>query len=135
MSDLEMRLIFLQTLIEFLASLHDIIPGKKSAGDLLKYGVRYRGVRRTRAYCPALILMSYLTPNCSLHFDMDTFTYNEHNGFVQFSTNLTQKRLSYQNSSLISINRRPPVVHSPYSSSYDSSNIPIYWNLFLEDGH
>ena len=53
--------------------------------------------------------------------------------------NLTQKRLSCQNGRLIFIDlsSRPPVVHSPYSPSYDSSNIPIYenysWNIVIND--
>ena len=52
MNDTEMRLIFLQTSIESLDSTHDIIPG--ICGKVLKYGVKYRGMRRPRAYCPAL---------------------------------------------------------------------------------
>ena len=50
----------------------------------------------------------------------------DHDGYVQFSTNLTQKRLSYQNGRLNFMSLRPPVVHSHNSPSYDSSNIPIY---------
>ena len=44
---------------------------------------------------PRVILLPYLTTNCSVHFEIDTFTHNDHDGYVQFSTNLTQKRLLY----------------------------------------
>ena len=68
---------------------------------------------------------------------IDTFTHNDHDGYVQFSTYLTQKRLSYQNARLIFINLRPPVVNSPYSPRYDPSNIPIYeiysWKMVTND--
>ena len=51
-SDIEMRMILLQTIIESLASICDIIPG--IYGQFFEYGVKNRGVRRPRAYCPAL---------------------------------------------------------------------------------
>ena len=59
MSDMQMRLIFWQTWIESLASIHGII-------------------------------------HCSVHFQIDTFTDNDHDGHVQFSSNLTQKGISYK---------------------------------------
>ena len=103
---------------------------------VLKYGVKYRGVRR-RAYYPALILLPYLTTNCSVHFEIDTFTHNDHDGYVQFSTNLIQKTRSYQYGISIFINLRPAVVHLPHSPSYDSFNIPmneIYsWKMVVYD--
>ena len=67
----------------------------------------------------------------------DTFTHNDDDGYVQFSTNWTQKRLSYQNHRLIFINLQPPVMNSPYSPSYDSSNIAMYeiysWKTVIYD--
>ena len=74
---------------------------------------------------------------CSVHFETDTFPHNDHDGYVQFSTNLTQKRLLYQSGRLIFINIRPPVVHPPYYLSYDCSYIPMYeiysWKRFIND--
>ena len=61
---------------------------------------------------------------------IDTFTHNDHNGYVQFSTNLTEKRLSYQNGMLFF-----------YQPSTSSGTFAIFqhsyvvWNLFLEDGN
>ena len=106
MSDMDMRLIFLQILIESLASIHDIIP--RICGQCFEIR-RYCGVRRPRGYCPALILLPYLTTCRNAHFEIDTFTHNHHDGYVQFSTNLIQKRLSYQNDRLFFINLRPSV--------------------------
>ena len=110
---------------------------RESAGNVLKYSVKYRGVRRPRAYCPALIPLPYLTTNCSVHFGVNTFTHNDHDGNVHFATNLTQKRLTYQNGRLIFINLRLPVEHSPYSPSYNSYNIPVYeifsWGMVIYD--
>ena len=72
-----------------------------------KYGVKNRGVRRPRAYYPALyMLLPYVTTNCSVHFKFDIFTYNGHNRDVDFSMNLTEKRISYQNCGFIFINLR-----------------------------
>ena len=106
-------------------------------GNVLKHGVKNRGVRRATGALSHVILLSYLTTNCGVHFGIDTFTHNDHDGYVQFSMNLTQKRLWYQNGSLIFINLRPPVVHSPYSPRYDSSNIPMFkiysWKMVIYD--
>ena len=79
-------------------------------GNVVIYGVKYHGVRRPRAYYPALILLPYLTTNCSVYFEIDAFTHYEHDGYVEFSANLTQKRLSYQNGGLIFINSLRPSV-------------------------
>ena len=49
------------------------------------------------------IIMLYLTTNCSVRFEIDTFTHNDHNGYDNFFTNLTEKRLSYQNGKFISL--------------------------------
>ena len=114
-----------------------VIWFRQSADNVLKYGVKYLGVRRPRAYCPALILLPYLITNCSVQFRIDIFTHNDHDRYVHFSTNSTQKRISYQNGRLIFVNLRPPVVYSPYSPSYYSSNIPMYeiysWKMVFYD--
>ena len=81
--------------------------------------VRYSGVRRVLS---RVMLLPYLTTNCIVHFEIDTFTHDGDDGYVQFSTNLAQKRLSYQNGRSIHSSPRPPVVHSPYSQSYESCN-------------
>ena len=81
------------------------------------------------------ILLPYLTTNCSVYFEIDIFTHNDHGGCVQFSTDLTQKKLPYQISRLIFINILPPVVHSPYSYKLWLFQNSYVWNLFLEDGH
>ena len=125
---MEMRLIFLRTLIESLASIHDIIPG--ICGQCFEI--------RPRAYCPALFYYhTSLQTAVHVHFEIDTFTHNDHNGYVQISTNLTQKRLPYQCGTLIFINLRSPVVHSPYSPSYDPSNTPMHgiytWKMVIYD--
>ena len=102
-------------------------------------GVKYRVVRRplTYYYCPALILLPYLTTICSVHLEIDTFAHNDHDGYVQFSTNLTQKRFWYRSRRLIFINIRPLLVHPPYYLSYDCSYIPMYeiysWKRFIND--
>ena len=131
-----MRVIFLQTLIESLASIHDKIPGicwqcfeirpqiakfmgptwVLSAPDgphvgpmnLAIRGVKYRGVRGPRAYFPALFYCH--TTNCGVHFEIDTFIHNDRDGYVQCFTNLTQNRLSYPNGRIFLINLRPPIV-------------------------
>ena len=118
-----------------------MVPGHcrwhEYVGNAFKYGVKYRVVRRplTYYYCPALILLPYLTTICSVHLDIDTFAHNDHGGYVQFSTNLTQKRLWYRSRRLIFINIRPLVVHPPYYLSYDCSYIPMYeiysWKRFI----
>ena len=56
--------ILLQTLIESLASIHNIIPG--SAGNIFNYGVKHLGVRRLRAFCPA---------SCYCHASQQTAVY------------------------------------------------------------
>ena len=65
---------------------------------------------------------------------MDIFTYNGHNRNVNFSMNLTEKRDSYQNCRFIFINLRLPAVYLTNSLGYDTSNIPMYYSLFLDDG-
>ena len=81
------------------------------------------------------MLLPYVTTNCSVHFKFDIFTCNGHTRNVNFSINLTEKRLSYsgvrwhnsQNSwPVIFINLRLPVMHLTYSPGYDTSNIPMY---------
>ena len=112
------------------------IPGKTVF--LIETAPWYRRVRRPRAYCPALILLSYLTTNCSLHFEIDTFTHNDHDGYIQFSTNLNQKRLSYQNGSLTlstfglqwCIRHNPQVMTLPTFLCMKS--IPGKWSLMIE---
>ena len=55
MSDMEMQLIFLQTLIESLGSIHDIIPGIcGQCFEIQLSTAKYPMVRRLWAYCPAL---------------------------------------------------------------------------------
>ena len=55
MSDMEMQLIFLQTLIESLGSMHDIIPGIcGQCFEIQLSTAKYPMVRRLWAYCPAL---------------------------------------------------------------------------------
>ena len=107
---------------------------RESVGNVLKYGVKYHGVRRTRAYFPALF---YCHTSQQTAVYTLKLTHNDHDGYVQFFTNLTQKRLSYQNGRSICINLRPPVVHSLYSPSYDSSNTPMYeidsWKMVIYD--
>ena len=56
--------ILLQTLIESLASIYNIIPG--SVGNIFNYGVKHHGVRRLRAYCPA---------SCYCHASQQTAVY------------------------------------------------------------
>ena len=118
-----------------------MVPGHcrshEYVGNAFKYGVKYRVVRRplTYYYCPALILLPYLTTICSVHFEIDTFAHNNHGGFVQFSTNLTQKRLWYRSRRLIFINIRPPVVHPPHYLNYDCFLHSYVWNIFLEEVH
>ena len=68
----------------------------------------------------------YVTTNCSVHFKFDIFTYNGHKRSVDFSMNLTKKRISYQNCRFIFINLRLLVVYLTYSPGYDTSNIPMY---------
>ena len=115
-----------------------MVPGHcgshEYVGNAFKYGVKYRVVRRplTYYYCPALILLPYLTTICSVHFEIDTFAHNDHGGYVQFSTNLTQKRLCYRSRRLIFINIRPLVVHPPYSKLRLFLHSHV-WNIFLEE--
>ena len=79
-----------------------MVPGHcrshEYVGNAFKYSVKYRVARRplTYYYCPALILLPHLTTICSVHFEIDTFAHNDHGGYVQFSTNLTQERLWYR---------------------------------------
>ena len=40
---------------------------------------------------PRVILLPYLTTNGSVCVETDTFTHNDHDGYVQFSTNLTRR--------------------------------------------
>ena len=105
-------------------------------GDAFKYGVKYRGVRRPLTYCPALILLPYLTTICSAHFEIDTFAHNDHDGYVQFSTNLTQKKKAF-------VSKRQVIfyLHSASSGAFPillklrlflHSNV---WNIFLEEVH
>ena len=129
--DKEMWLIFWQALIESLASIHDIIPGMCGQCFELR---RYVSWGKTpTCVLPSVILLQYPTTNCSVHFEVGTFALNDHDGYVQFSTNLTLKRLSYQNCRSMCINLRPPVVHSRYCSS----NISMYeicsWQMVIHD--
>ena len=120
-----------------------MVPGHcrshEYVGNAFKYGVKYRVVRRPLTYycCPALILLPYLTTICSVRLDIDTFAHDDHGGYVQFSTNMTQIRLWYRSRRLIFINIRPLVVLPPHYLSYDCSYIPMYeiysWKWFIYD--
>ena len=83
------------------------------------------GCRRIE-YKPGFMLLPYVTTNCRVHFKFDIFTYYGQNKNVNFSMNLTEKRLSYQNCRFIFINLRLLVVNLTYSPGYDTSNIPMY---------
>ena len=72
------------------------------------------------------MLLPYVTTNCNVHFKSYIFTYNGHDRNVDFSMNLTEKRISYQNCRSIFINLRLQVVYLTYSPVYDTSNIPMY---------
>ena len=66
-------------------------------------------------YKPGFMLLPYVTTNCRVHFKFDIFTYYGQNKNVNFSMNLTEKRLSYQNCRFIFINLRLLVVNLTYS--------------------
>ena len=131
MSDMEMRLIFLHTLMESLANIHDIIPG--ICGQCFEIRRWVSWVRRPLAYCPVLILSLYLTTNCSVHFETDTFTLYDHGGYAQFSTNWIKKKLLQQNGSLFFDKLRLAVLHLSYSPSYNFTNFPMYecWSAMM----
>ena len=52
---------------------------------------------RTTGVLPHVMLLPCRTANSSVHFNIDTFLHNNHNGYAHFSTNFIEKRLSYQN--------------------------------------
>ena len=115
-----MWIILLQTIIESLASICDIIPGIYG-----QYFETWRGKTAT-GVLPRVMLLPYVTTNCSVNFKFDIFTSNGHNRNVKLSMNLAEKRLSYQNCRFIFINLRLLVVYLTYSPGYDTSNIPMY---------
>ena len=86
---------------------------------------------------PRVMLLPHFTANCNVHFKLDTFFHNDHNGYVHLSTNLTEKMFSHKNDRLIFINLRLPVLYSPYSPADDSSNILMYkiysWKAAIYD--
>ena len=75
-----MRVIVLQTLTESLARIHDTITGIRRQSFEIWIKVSWGNA-------PKDILprgMPYLTTNCSVHFKTDTFTHNDHDGYVHF---------------------------------------------------
>ena len=42
-------------------------------------------------FLPHILLLPYLTANCSVHLKMYTFAHNDHNEYVNFAMNLTEK--------------------------------------------
>ena len=97
----------------------------------------YRGVRRPLVWCIAprySLARPHNVQQCKLHFEIYTFTHNDHVGYVQFSANLTQKRHSCQNYRVFFINLRPSVVHLPYYNLWLFQNSQVR-NLFVDDGH
>ena len=106
-----------------------MISFRESAGNILKYGVKYRRVRRPRAHCPALILLPYLATNCIYTLKLTHLLIMITMGML--SSLRIRLRKGYF------INLRPPVVHPPYYLSYDSFSIPMYeiysWKRVIYD--
>ena len=122
-SDIEMRIILLQTIIESLASICDIIPG--IYGQCFEIWRQESWGKTPTGVLPRVILPC-VTTNCSVHFKFGIFTYNGLNRTVNLSMNSTEKMLSYQNCRFVFINLRLSVVYLTYSSGYDTSNIPMH---------
>ena len=110
--------------MESLANICDIIPG--IYGQYFEIWRKESWGKTLTGVLPRVMLLPYVTTNCSVHFKFDISTYNGHNRNVNFSMYLTEKRLSYQNCRFIFINLRLLVVYLTYSPGYDTSNIPMY---------
>ena len=123
-SDIEMWIILLLTIIESLASICDIIPG--IYGQCFEIWREESWGKTPTGVLPHVMLLPYVTTNCSVHFKFDIFSYNGHNRNINFSMYLTAKRLSYQNCRFIFINLRLLVVYLTYCLGYDTSNIHMY---------
>ena len=80
MGDMGMRIILLQIFIESLASMHDIIP--VIYGRCLETWRYVLWGKMPTDVWPYVLLLPYLTTNCSVYFKIDTFTDNDHKGYV-----------------------------------------------------
>ena len=61
-----------------------MIQAREYVGNVWKYDIEDRGVRRPWAYFPHVMLLLYLTADHSVQFKINIFAHDAHCGLCQF---------------------------------------------------